>query len=71
MILKLEAVQVDPSNYNEIIEFTKDPISCHFVYAALKYYKEGRLEAINLTVFQVLHAEKRLYCALHEFAQER
>ncbi|KAI6171357.1 hypothetical protein M3Y97_01062600 [Aphelenchoides bicaudatus] len=70
MTLKLEVIQVDPEQYAQIADFTKDNIAFHFVYAALHYYFDGRLEEVQLTLFQVVSGKEHLYCVLHEIFGE-
>jgi hypothetical protein len=66
MTLKLKAIRVDPVKYAKIMQSTKDIVSFHFVYAALHYYFDGRLEGVNLTLFKVVCGNDRLYCVIHE-----
>jgi hypothetical protein len=67
MSLNLQANKVAEADYEPILQFTKTRIPFHFIYAALKHQKDGLLEKIRLSLFEVLNGEQRLYCVLHEY----
>jgi hypothetical protein len=67
----MEVTLIRPTDYLSVLEFAKNRLDFHHIFAAIKYFLDGRLEGVEITIFQIIDENRRLYCVIHEILNER
>lgn len=62
----MEVTLIDPTDYLNVLDYTKDRIEFHNIFAAIRYFLDGRLEGVEISIFEIIDESGRLYCVIHK-----